>query len=265
MKKLLIFIAFSIFIFVTILVVNPELEVTHYNVELDTLPNEFKGFKIAQISDLHDFFLKGMIDEIDNFKPDIIVLTGDILDRHTTDASRVIDLSRDLTQIADTYYITGNHDTVSKEYGTMIQGFAKYRVDHLMDETVILKRGNAKISLSGIDDPRKESNKECIPILERSLRRIKPAECSILLFHRANLFDTIAGKFDLIISGHLHGGQARLPLFGGLIVRNFLFPKYTDGEFKSGKTTLIVSRGIQNNFRIPRINNRPELVLITLK
>ena len=99
------------------------------------------------------------------------------------------------------------------------------------------------------------------------------SDYQILLFHRANLLDHIKDYgFDLILSGHLHGGQLRIPGMGGVFSplsslgdgSKILFPKYSGGEYKSENTTMIVNRGIGNPMIIPRVFNRPEIGIITL-
>ena len=90
---------------------------------------------------------------------------------------------------------------------------------------------------------------------------------SILLSHRPEVFNVyVDNKIDLVLTGHAHGGQIRIPFIGGLIAPNQgIFPKYTSGVFEEDATTMIVSRGIGNSILPYRINNRPELVIVTLK
>ena len=90
---------------------------------------------------------------------------------------------------------------------------------------------------------------------------------AILLSHRPELFETYAAcGVDLVLSGHAHGGQFRLPFIGGLIAPNQgLFPKYDAGLFTDGNTNMIVSRGIGNSIIPIRFNNRPEIVLLELR
>lgn len=146
----------------------------------------------------------------------------------------------------------------------------------LRDETVILKYGNGEIALSGIDDPFTRDGASMRRNVRHSLKKIAPdmSMFNLLLFHRANMFDTIKDSgFDLILTGHMHGGQFRLPTGQGVIAPKsswgsnspMLFPKYFAGRYQHKNTTMIVNRGLGNPMPIPRLFNRPEITVIKLR
>ena len=133
-----------------------------------------------------------------------------------------------------------------------------------------LKINESSINLIGIDDPRMAhesfiSDSEIVKV-ELDNTKYNGDKYNILLSHRPELFDTyVEKKIDLILTGHAHGGQIRIPFIGGIIAPNQgFFPKYTSGVIEKNKTTMVVSRGIGNSIIPLRINNRPELVVITL-
>ena len=138
----------------------------------------------------------------------------------------------------------------------------------------ILERGGKKISISGAPDPFSRVLGAIQENTKKSLDALEPnCDFNILLFHRANLFDIIKDYgYDLILAGHMHGGQIRLPGIGGVLAPSsamlsktrMLFPKYTGGTVSEGNTTMIVNRGVGNTLPLPRLGNAPEVGIITL-
>lgn len=250
------------------------LEITHYSIKSPKIPDSFNGFKIVQISDVHSDDIPGLVSEIQSEAPDIIVSTGDIV-HHTGDYSSAARLCEKLMRIAPVYTVTGNHDVWRGDYNDMEDELDALGVKTLHNELIELNRGPRHIALYGIDDPFSVTKTGINAFLTEALEKMPDYDgFSILLFHRANWLDYFADyKFDLIISGHMHGGQVRMPVFGGLVsprsnwtnTRSMLFPKYTGGIFEKKGVKMIVSRGLGNPMRVPRLFNRPELVVITLK
>ncbi|MEA4849164.1 MAG: hypothetical protein VB106_18170 [Clostridiaceae bacterium] len=141
----------------------------------------------------------------------------------------------------------------------------------LRNESTAIEYGGNFIRLLGLDDPdfiTKGNATEHASMLNITLKSIlsKDNEYTILLSHRPELFDLYAANgIDLVLSGHAHGGQVRLPFVGGLVAPNQgLFPKYYEGVYENGQMKMVVSRGLGNSIAPVRINNRPELVVITL-
>ena len=252
-------------------------DVTEYTVASERLPTSFDGFCIAQVSDLHNATFGGdnerLLRALSRADADIIVLTGDLIDSTHTDVDAAVAFVRRAVTLAPCYYITGNHEAWVGE-GTcaeLEEQLLALGVTVLHDETVSIERGGENITLIGIDDPAyAEQNGGGIGVSmsPERLRTLLPDADSytVLLSHRPEFFPqyTRAG-FDLILSGHAHGGQFRLPLIGGIVAPDQgLFPKYDAGTFTDGTATMIVSRGIGNSIIPVRINNRPEVVAVTL-
>lgn len=250
------------------------LETTHYTITSDKIPAEFDGFRIVQISDLHASAVPGLIAEVKGESPDIIVLTGDLVhDKGSFEPGTI--LARKLSLISDVYFVTGNHDLKRTDYKKFQSELDRTGTVTLHDSSVTLERNGAQITLSGIEDPFSEDGKTISHNIERSIDRIEKTDnYHIVLFHRANHMDMLCGNgFDLVISGHMHGGQVRLPNGRGVCAPKsswgsgspMLFPKYFGGHYTHCDMDMIVSRGIGNPMIIPRLFNRPEITVIILK
>ena len=250
------------------------LETTHYTIASDKIPAEFDGFRIVQISDLHASAVPGLIAEVKNESPDIIVLTGDLVhDRGSFEPGTM--LARKLALVSDVYFVTGNHDLKRADYVKFQEALDKTSTVTLHNESVIIEKNGKEITLSGIEDPFSETGTNVTESILNSVNKIKRTDnYHIALFHRANHMDLLCNKgFDLIISGHMHGGQVRLPNGRGVCSPRsswgsgspMLFPKYFAGHYTKDGTDMIVSRGIGNPMIIPRLFNRPELTVIILK
>ena len=254
---------------------NNYLQVSNYTIESNKIPKDFDGFKIAQISDFHNTKSKkltnDLVEEIKKTKPNIIVLTGDLVDSYKTNINVVISFVEKINDIAPIYYVTGNHEARIDNYDELKDKLEKNKVIILDGKLEIIKKDNSEINLIGIDDPSFNFNtyRDDSTIIQDSLVPIKynKNNFNILLSHRPELIETYAkNNFDLVLSGHAHGGQIRIPFIGGLIAPNQgLFPKYTSGIYEMNNTKMIISRGIGNSVLPFRVNNRPELVVIKLK
>ena len=254
---------------------NNYLQVSNYTIESNKIPKDFDGFKIAQISDFHNTKSKkltnDLVEEIKKTKPNIIVLTGDLVDSYKTNINVVISFVEKINDIAPIYYVTGNHEARIDNYDELKDKLEKNKVIILDGKLEIIKKDNSEINLIGIDDPSFNFNtyRDDSTIIQDSLVSIQydKNNFNILLSHRPELIEIYAkNNFDLVLSGHAHGGQIRISLIGGLIAPNQgLFPKYTSGIYEMNNTKMIVSRGIGNSILPFRVNNRPELVVIKLK
>ena len=249
------------------------LETTRYNITSDKIPEGFRGFKIVHISDLHASTVPGLYDEIRGEAPDIIVITGDLAhDRGTY--LPVVHILKRLKEIAPVYFVSGNHDVRRADYAEYCEALKETGAVFLDDISIMWERGGDTITLSGIADPFSEVSQAISRNIENSLNKIPETDnYHICLFHRANHMDALLGKgFDLILSGHMHGGQFRLPNGRGVCAPKsswgsggrMLFPKYFGGHYKKGTTDMIVNRGLGNPMVIPRLFNRPEITVITL-
>lgn len=241
----------------------------------EKIPSAFDGFRIVHISDLHNtLFGEGnskLLDRIKKAEPDIIAVTGDIADSRRTDLPIAIDFLKKATAIAPVYYVTGNHEARIPDTRELIASAESLGVKVLNNEKLTLERENGSISLCGISDPAFVADylfDEEAAVISHSLEGLRESESfSLLLSHRPEFFDIYAGEgFDLVLSGHAHGGQFRLPLIGGFIAPGQgLFPKFDSGLYEKDSTSMIVSRGLGNSIVPLRFCNRPEIILITLK
>lgn len=254
---------------------NTELQVSSYDIVDSKIPKEFNEYKIIQISDFHNTKSKKLTDdlvnEIKKQKPNIIVITGDFIDSKKTDIDISISFIKRIKDISPIYFITGNHEASISDYETLKTKLKKENVIILDNKNEVLEIANSKINLIGVNDPNMSYHPEATDSdkisSELSEANYDKNNYSILLSHRPELFNTyVDNELDLVLTGHAHGGQIRIPIIGGLVSPNQGFlPKYTSGIFKKDNTSMIVSRGIGNSIIPFRINNRPELVIVQLK
>lgn len=253
---------------------NNNLQINNYSITNNNFPVEFNNYKIVQISDFHNTkskrLAKDLVKEIKNQKPDIIVLTGDLIDANKEHMDISIDFIKEINNTAPIYFVTGNHEASINDYSELKNKLEENNVTILDNESQVIKKKSSEINIIGISDPTmKHSHYETDEnIIEFELDSIdyNKDNYTILLSHRPELFEIyVDNDINLVLTGHAHGGQIRIPFIGGLIAPNQgLFPKYTNGKIEQDDTTMIVSRGIGNSILPFRINNRPELVLITL-
>lgn len=247
---------------------NTAITVTEFIIESGDLPESFSGFSVCQVSDLHnDEFGEDnsrLISAIREAKPDIIVLNGDLVDRNRTDIDVAVTFAEQIVKIAPVYYVNGNHEaSVPKEYAILKERLASAGVIILENETVILEQCGEGIRLVGLND---QSFDYVYSNAELGAMMGNEKDFSILLAHRPTDFSRYAAcGFDLVFSGHLHGGQFRLPFLGGLYAPGYgFFPDYDGGTYEREDSVLIVSRGVGNSIFPIRFNNPPELVVVEL-
>ena len=255
---------------------NTALTVSNIKISSSHIPAAFSGFRIAQVSDLHNAeFGKNnteLLKLLSESRSDIIVITGDLIDANHTDVGIALGFAQESVRIAPTYYVTGNHEAASPQYDTLKAGLEEAGVIVLEDEAISLERNGETITLLGLGDPdftvKGDMFGETSAMVSTKLRNLIDDESryTILLSHRPELFETYTdGGIDLVFSGHAHGGQFRLPFIGGLAAPNQgLFPQYDAGLYTDGGTSMVVSRGIGNSIIPFRFNNRPEIVLVEL-
>ena len=255
---------------------NIALEVNEYEIVSDRIPEAFAGFRIAQVSDLHNKdFGEGygqLLTLLSQINPDIIVVTGDLIDSRQTDLDIALEFAWQAGKIARVYYVSGNHEARVPEYEDLKIGLVKAGVVILENQKVQITREGESITIMGIDDPSFQEDYlfgDSESVARQAIENLQNESdgYTILLSHRPELFDLyVDTEMDLVFSGHAHGGQFRLPFVGGLVVPNQgFFPKYDAGQFNEENTTMIVSRGVGNSIIPIRFNNRPEIVLVTLR
>lgn len=247
-------------------------EITEITVESDDLPEDFDGCRIAHISDLHNAVFgrenQKLLSLLRDAQPEFIVITGDLVDSRRTDIASALDFAREAALIAPCYYVTGNHESRLLQINDLLQELQEAGVTVLLDEAVTLERNGSCVSLLGLADNalRRRTGG---PSVDSTLDALVDAagDYTILLSHRPELFSTYARHgIDLTFAGHVHGGQFQLPFLGGLYAPDQgLFPEYDSGLYTSGDSRMIVSRGLGNSVFPLRLNNRPELIVATLK
>jgi predicted MPP superfamily phosphohydrolase len=250
------------------------LETTHYIIESDKIPSAFDGFRIVQISDVHASVIPGLVDEIRSESPDIIVSTGDLV-HDIGSYEPAIRLMKRLLKLAPVFAVTGNHDLRRCDYQKFQSALDQTGVRTLRNESIKLCLNDDEILLSGIDDPFSEDGNKIENTVKNSVSKLsKENKYHIVLFHRANHMNLLKNNsFDLVLSGHMHGGQIRLPNGRGVCAPRsswgsgspLFFPKYFAGHYTDSEMNMIVNRGIGNLMIIPRLFNRPEITVIILK
>ena len=242
---------------------NTALEVNEWHIQSDRLPESFDGFRIAQVSDLHNAENDRLLPLLEKAEPDVIVLTGDLIDSRDTDVASALEFVREAVQIAPCYYVSGNHESRVPEREELWAGLRELGVVMLDNAAVQLERDGETICLMGLADP-------AFGGIHREILRAMASEdqgYTVLLSHRPELFDDYAAcSVALVFSGHAHGGQFRLPILGGLVAPNQgILPEYDAGLFAEDGTAMLVSRGIGNSIIPIRFNNRPEIVVAILE
>lgn len=260
---------------------NSSLTVSQYDIPLSGLPKEFDGCRIVHLSDLHNKRFgkrqKRLLTCVLARKPDYIVLTGDLADKRRTRDERFLparELCEGLVKIAPVFAAMGNHETEKNRVEKMTAVLEACGVTVLADKTALLHKNGASLPVIGLADiavsaerfgNRQGSFAHCTVLKE--LYHGAGEGCAILLSHRPHLVPIYrAAGVPLVLSGHAHGGQIRLPFIGGLLApEQGLFPKYTSGVHKLGAVTMVISRGLGNSLFPFRIFNRPEVVCLQLK
>lgn len=281
-KKVLIIIACALVIIfagtlISGLICNKALELNTYKVASPDLPKSFEGFRVAHISDLHNAEFgkdnKRLLKMLEEAEPDIIAITGDIVDCHRTDTDIALSFAQKAAEIAPCYYVAGNHEArVPEAFETLLAGFKEVGVTVLRNESLEFIKGEESITIIGVDDPDftvMSYSYDQSGIVDNALKSISPENekvFTLLLSHRPELFEVYkANNIDLTLSGHAHGGQFRLPFVGGLYApHQWLFPEYDSGLYTEDSTNLIVSRGIGNSLFPLRLFNPPEVILVEL-
>ncbi len=254
---------------------NTALELNTYTITSEKLPEAFNGYRIAHISDLHNAEMgkdnEKLLSMLREAEPDIIAITGDLIDSRDTNIEIALHFAKEAVKIAPCYYVTGNHEARVSEYNDLKEGLNELGVIVLEDEKVEIKQYGEKIVLLGVDDPSFQTDYlhgDSVTVMRGNLQELKNEEYAytVLLSHRPELFETyVESGVDLVLSGHAHGGQFCLPFVGGLVAPNQgLFPKYETGLYTCNSTNMLVSRGIGNSIIPFRFNNRPEVILIEL-
>ncbi len=256
---------------------NTALMVSEYEISSDKIPEGFDGYKIVQISDLHnaEFGEENceLLELIRQQEPDIIVITGDLIDSRHTDIDVAISFCEKAVEIAPIYYINGNHEARIDGYNELEMAITSSGVIILNDEMTTLSIGDDSITLIGVQDPDFSAygwfDDYSCDIVDITIKNFDLDENSfvVLLSHRPEFFDVyVNNEIDLTFTGHAHGGQIRIPFIGGLYAPNQgFFPEYDAGVYEENGSVMVLSRGLGNSIFPLRVNNRPEVVVAVLK
>ena len=239
------------------------------------VPQSFDNYTIIHVSDLHNkkfgYNQKNLINKIKEQSPDIIAITGDLIYRRSDDISNAVKFIEEIVKIAPVYFVNGNHEIQSNNYDDIRNILSNLGVITLEGKSLNLYRENEYITISGVNDPcyyreLKKSSKDTM-IYMLSKITIDKNKYNILLSHVPHMIDLYSSfGYDLVFSGHAHGGQFRIPFLGGIYApEQGFFPKYTSVKYKLSETTEIVSRGLGRSIIPIRIFNNPEIVLCKLK
>lgn len=221
---------------------------------------------ILQISDFHNWqptnqHLK-LLKQIKQLNPDLVVITGDFVDRKTTDLTNVLSLAQELTQITPyIYFVMGNHEMANRRTPQLLSGLVDCGVRVLKNEHIVWSTDRLAINICGIVYPgKKRAN------LDKATEGIDTEQFTLLLTHAPTVMETPAiTRADLVLCGHTHGGQVRLPFIGAIVASDQGFwPTYDKGIYHIGHTTLYIDSGLGTSLLPIRFLNRCQISFITI-
>ena len=291
MELLLKRIAFCLIVFIDIVIVLIiisyiislfKIDISKYELISSKIPKEFDGFKILQLSDLHNRKFNRdntkLIKEIEKQSPDIIVITGDMVSSNSTNFNGFFKVVEGLKKKYPIYYIFGNHEQrlPIEEQALIIGKLKEYGVKVINNGQEYITKGNEYITIYGLNQNLIYYNnyfksKKTYSYDEKDIKKVFPyldkEQFNILLAHNPLYFETYEKwGADLVFSGHVHGGIVRIPFLGGLLSpERKLFPKYSGGEYNIDNSKMIVSRGLGYSTINFRVFNNPEICVVELK
>lgn len=266
-KKIIILFSFITVILIFFWYQNNHIVIDVYDYKSSKISGNTEKFSIVQISDLHNACFgknnKNLVDDIESLEPDIIVITGDIVDSNHTDIGVAIDFVRQMTERYPVYYVTGNHEYWLDEgqRRELFTGMKDAGAVILNNEKITIDLGTDSITLIGLDDGSLRG-----ATLHSIMETCDKNKLTVVLAHEPQYLDKYcdAGA-DLVLTGHAHGGQMILPFIGPLIAPDQgFFPTYTAGQFQKESTTMYISRGLGNSVIPVRLFNYPEIVCVEI-
>jgi len=242
------------------------IKVVRYTVPVRNLPAPFDGFTILHLSDLHQKEFGGnqarLLDLINRQRFDMVAVTGDLLNQFRPDVEPALTLLRGVAP-KPVFFVNGNNEwgAVSRHRYRIMQRLGDVGAAVLDNRAVPLPRNGHHLWIAGVDDPSSRKDR-----LDRALSGVDDDAPIILLSHSPNIFPRAAqAGVDLILVGHTHGGQIRIPFAGAVWAPDMgLFPRWDYGEFREGKSTMIVNGGLGESIIPVRFAIPPEIVLVTL-
>lgn len=283
MKKRIVYILL-IFLIILFLIISYFIYISYYNIDIteykissSKINNDVNIVMIADVHDYHCEIKDQIVDRIEQLKPDIILCAGDIIDNESKSDKSTIEFLESLTEIADVYFSLGNHELEYPEGKQLIENINNIGIKVLDKEYQDIEVNGNTIRIGGMydyafsqetGDIDQETMKSDVYNFLTEMKQT--SSFRLMMAHRPDSF--IFGKaykwnFDLVVSGHYHGGQVILPYVGGLYAPELgWFPEVDSGYYKLKDMDMIVTRGISSSDEtFPRFNNPPEIVSITLK
>lgn len=245
------------------------LQLTEVELSFASLPPALDGYRIVLLSDLHGAFFgpdnRRLARAVLAQAPDLIALAGDFADSHAQLPATAA-LLRQLQGAAPIAWVSGNHDWAGGALPALRRLLDQYGVLRMENRYLPLSWNGARLILAGVEDPNGPADMIRPAELAEQLRDEYPEDFVLWLAHRNNwLRDEPALPVDLILCGHAHGGVIRLPFVGGLIgTGRRLGADYESGVYRGKRYAMLVSRGLGSSSPVPRLFNRPEIVVITL-
>lgn len=268
---IVIVILIGVFLFAVDLILSQKyISVTRYRYQN---PEIKQSFKIVDLTDLHNFQYGDencrLINKVKNESPDVIFLTGDMLNADEERTDILMNLIQQLVNIAPVYASLGNHEIEYMQLSgnrNLIAQMEEAGATVLDKKYIDIEIKNQKVRLGGIygyvlssddkEDPEQTFMEE-FQDTDRFKILLSHMPKGLLLWKSMEYWDV-----DLVFSGHVHGGQMRIPFVGGLYdPEEGFFPTYTKGMYECGNGTMVLSAGLGSSRGIPRVNNLPELVV----
>lgn len=235
------------------------------------MPADAREIRIAQVSDVHirSRDRTDVLEALSRIEPDIVAVTGDLVSAGCRDTGPAERLLRRLVEIAPTYYVFGNHEFAVPGIANLERRATAHGVEVLRNRGTLHVVRGIPLWVAGVDDPLWMQDRLDLfqKNLDRAVQASPPATCCVLLSHRPEHLDAYAKlSVDVVLSGHAHGGQFRLPLVGGLFAPGQgFFPRFTAGVHHRGRVHLVISRGLGDGTFPLRLGNRRELVVVALR
>lgn len=233
-------------------------------IEVQTVP--YHDIKIVQLSDFNNKVVKGLAEKVNEQNPDIVVITGDLVDKYKTNTNNEDVLLKQFEKIkAPIYFVPGDMEYGYRNYEKLKTKMQEKEIHILENATETIQINNEYIDITGIVDS--SAYYEDLEKFNDQLRSLKTTNPQILLSHRPELINLYAENgYAFVLCGHTHGGYIQIPFVGAIFASNQgVMPKYVNGEYKVKDTTMIVSSGLGVGRFPVRLFNQPEIVNINGK
>ncbi|MCK9477915.1 MAG: metallophosphoesterase [Firmicutes bacterium] len=272
-KILLIIFSIALLILPYVIWENNSVVLSKYSIYSRRLPPAFNNYNLVLISDHHNSNnVEKIIKKVEQVAPKVIIVSGDAINMHDTDYTNSFTLFEQLLKIAPTYFTSGNHETWSPDETDYLNSLKNRGVNILNNKVESIQYKRSEINIIGFKDIVYSDGRMRHDMLNGELSSLynsidNKSLFNLLVFHKANYFDTIAKyPFDLVLSGHLHGGQINLPVIKSKILKSrFQTDLYSKGYYRINDCQMVVSAGLEKSIRYPRVLNPPEVVEVVLK